>query len=316
VLLGLINRNDVAGLPVSVAFTFVAEPQRASIGIRPRYMTDDQYAAWQADNDDRIFLPEGPRFTAWPTAGRPCLEGLDELRSVHDRGRGSTPTGTARDTIWTAQSLAAAIVLLRFHQLVERYLADPGLPRPLPVFAYVETASWPMESGTVDYGTQATRLLRASTHRYDAAATAQVAARVRAERDAALLADTRQVVTALRELDLAWSLWPWWRHPAKRTRFRLLADTYVDAARSAVARAGASRVSHLSGELLCERFAQVKLGKDAGRALDRSAPVERTAMHKLAIAYARRFGGPRVRKALVHVPPPPEALLRTGDYGL
>ena len=205
---------------------------------------------------------------------------------------------------------------MRFHQLVERYAEDPGLPRPLRVFAYVETAVRPMETNTIDYGTQATRLLNASTGRYDPAATARVAARVRAEREAALLAETRQVIAAVREFDLALSLWPSRHNREERFRFSLLADTYLGQARAAVARAAPGEASHLAGEQLCERFARVQLGKDAARALDSSAPVERTGMHMLGIAYARKFGGPKVHEALAHVPPPPEELLRSGDYGL
>ena len=161
VLLGLVNRNNVAGLPISVAFTFDAEPHRIA-DHRPSYMTAEQFEVWKADVQQRTFVPAGARYRAYPSAGRPCLQGLEELRDVHNR-----PTvglsADLRDAVFTAQSLAAAIVLLRFHELVEQYVDDPGLPRPLSVFAHVETAEWPMETNTIDYGTEATRLLRAST---------------------------------------------------------------------------------------------------------------------------------------------------------
>jgi hypothetical protein len=140
VLLGLINRNNVAGLPLSVAFTFDAEPRDAQALFRPSYMTDAQFEAWQADFQDRIFLPKGARYKAYPSAGAPHLAGIEELRGVHDRRAVDLPSDR-RDAIYTAHSLAAAIVLLRFHQLVERYLDHPGLPRPLPVFVHVETAA-------------------------------------------------------------------------------------------------------------------------------------------------------------------------------
>jgi hypothetical protein len=315
VLLGLINRNNVAGLPLSVAFTFDAEPHDAQALFRPSYMTDAPFEAWQADFQDRIFLPEGARYKAYPSAGAPHLAGLEELRGVHDRRAVDLPSDR-RDAIYTAHSLAAAIVLLRFHQLVERYLDHPGLPRRLPVFVHVETAEWPMETNTIDYGTQATRRLKASADQYDPAATARVAARVRAERKAALLAETREVVTVLRELDVALSLWPWWRQREKRTRFCLFADTYVDSARAAVARAAPGEAAGLTGERLCERFAQVRLGHEAALALEYPPSLERPAVYKLAAAYARKFGGRRVREALAHVPLPPEKLLRTGDYDL
>jgi hypothetical protein len=314
VLLGLVNRNDVAGLPITVAFTFEAEPNQAQVDFRPGYMTDEQFEAWKADAQGRVFLPKGARYKAYPSAGAPHLEGLEELRAVHDRL--VDLTSDQRDAVRTAHSLAAAIVLLHFHQLVERYLAVPGLPRPLAVFAHVETAVWPMETNTIDYGTQATRRLRASADQYDPAATARIAARVRAERKAALLAETREVVTVLRELDVALALWPWWRNPEKRTHFCLLADTYVDSARAAVARAAPGKARGLTGERLCERFAQVRLGHDAALALQYPPSSERPAVYKLAVAYARKFGGARVREALAHVPPPSEQLLRTGDYDL
>ena len=316
VLLGLVNRNDVAGLPISVKFTFDAEPRQADVGNRPSYMTEDQFQAWKADSQGRIFVPTGPSFPAYRSAGKPCLEGLEELRSVHNRRPADFATEAGRDVVWTAQSLAAAIVLLRFHQLVERYAADPGLPRPLRVFAYVETAVRPMETNTIDYGTQATRLLTASTGRYDPTITARVAARVRAEREAALLAETRQVIAAVREFDLALSLWPSWQNREERFRFSLLTDTYLGQARAVVTRGAPDDASHLVSEALCERYAYMRLGKDAAQALDSSASIERTGMHRLGIAYARKFGGPKVSEALAHVPPPPEGLLRWGDYGL
>ena len=316
VLLGLVNRNDVAGLPIRVAFTFDAEPSDAQLNFRASYMTDEQFEAWKADSEGRIFLPKGARYQAYPSAGAPHVEGIEELRGVHDRR--VDLSSDRRDAVYTAHSLAAAIVLLRFHHLVERYLARPGLPLPLPAFAYVETATWPMETNTIDYGTQATRRLKASADQYDPLATARVAPRVRAEREAALLAETREVVTVLRELDVALSLWPWWRNPEERTRFRLFADTYVYFARVAVSRTAPGEDPGLTGERLCERYAQVRLGHNARLALDEYPPsLERTSgVYKLAIAYARKFGGPRVRDALAHVPTPPETLLRTGDYGL
>jgi hypothetical protein len=316
VLLGLINRNDVAGLPISVKFTFVAEPQRVNVGDRPTYMTEAQFEAWKADNQDRIFLPNSPSFPAYRSASRPYLQGLEELRRVHDRGPAEFSAETGRDAVLTARSIAAAIVLLRFHQLVERYAKDPGLPQPLRMFAYVDTAIRPMETNTIDYGTQATRLLTASTRHYDPPATARVADRVRAEREAALLAETRQLIAAVREFHLALSLWPSWQNREERFRFSLLADAYLGQARAAVARGLPNEVSHLVGEKLCERFAHIRLGKNAARALSSSEPIERTGMHRLGIAYARKFGGPKVNEALAHVPPPPEGLLRSGDYGL
>ena len=127
---------------------------------RPSYMTTEQFEVWKADVQQRKFVPAGARYRAYPTAGHPRLDGLEELRDVHKRSTVGLSAGQ-RDAVFTAQSLAAAIVLLRFHQVVEQYVDDPGLPRPLSVFAHVETAEWPMETNTIDYGTEATRLLRA-----------------------------------------------------------------------------------------------------------------------------------------------------------
>ena len=162
VLLGLVNRNDVPGLPITVAFTFDAEPERMGAD-RPSYMTTEQFEFWRADVQQRTFPPGGARYRAYPSAGRLSLQGLEELRDVHKRSTVGLKADQ-RDVVFTAQSLAAALVLLRFHQLVEKYVEDPGLPRPLSVFAHVETAEWPMETNTIDYGTEATRLLRASRY--------------------------------------------------------------------------------------------------------------------------------------------------------
>ena len=75
VLLGLINRNDVAGLPISVKFTFDAEPRRANVGNRPSYMTDDQFAGVEGRQP-------GPDFPAH----RPVISGLSQRRQALPRG--------------------------------------------------------------------------------------------------------------------------------------------------------------------------------------------------------------------------------------
>ena len=315
VLIGLINRNDVEGLPLTVAFVLDATPYVPDVDSRPSYMSDDQFEAWKAEVSERTFLPSAQRHSAYPSAGQPRIVGLDALRAVHARASANVHSRDEQYAVWSAQSIAAAIVLLRFHQLVERYVQDPGLPEPLPVFAHVETAVWPMETGTIDYGTQATRKLMAAADHYDPIVTERIAARVRAEREAAWLEETREVIAAIRELELAWSLWPWWRNREERFRFKLYVESYLGSAQAAVERAAPGRGTRLKGEQLCEAFARLRLGDRAGDALE-VPPADRPAMHKLSIAYARKFGGPKIDQALSHVPPPPEALLRTGDYGL
>lgn len=173
-----------------------------------------------------------------------------------------------------------------------------------------------METNTIDFGTQATRVLRARAARYDTAGARELAEKVLVEQRAALLAEVRGTVTAMRELDLAMSLWPRRINPEERRRFFLVADGCLGSARAAVAHATPGAAPDSTVEALCRRYAEVRLGRDAHLALEPARPGERTAMHCLSIAFARRFGGAEVTAALAHVPPPPEALLRTGEFGL
>lgn len=81
---------------------------------------------------------------AWRAQTKPPLEG-ETQEQMSER--------------WRRQTLAAGIILLRFHQLVERHTAQTDFPRPVTIVAHVAQVTWPMEQGIYEFGTQATRRL-------------------------------------------------------------------------------------------------------------------------------------------------------------
>lgn len=84
---------------------------------------------------------------AWRAQNKPPLEG-ETQEQMSER--------------WRRQTIAAGIVLLRFHQLVERHTAQTDFPRPVTVVAHVAQVTWPMEQGIHEYGTFATRRLKST----------------------------------------------------------------------------------------------------------------------------------------------------------
>jgi hypothetical protein len=269
-------------------------------------MSDAQFEEYRRDVEARTFLPAGRRYRADHALGGLRLTGLDDLFDIEHAHIADEATPPERDRHRWKQTLAAAAILLRFHQLVERYAADPGLPRPMPLFAHVATIGGPREQDEFDFGTTATRLLQARSDRFDHAGVRLIRERRAAERDEAYLSDTRRIICELREKQQALALWPLWVNPLRRMLFSGFVRHDRKAARQAMKRMHGVDVDAARGEALYRIIAHARHPGEPEKALQPIEPAAFTDLHKVSIAYARRFGG----KALVdrfagHPEPPP-----------
>lgn len=157
VILALVYRNDYADILITPSFALSAEMDRSFFERRSGLMSDDQHRQWLAANRDLATLPPNPHYRAYLKRKPTRLTGLERLRAVHDWTSEGEDWKRLSAALQTVRMLAAAIVLLRFCQAAEQYLADPGLPGGLPAFLTVDMASWPMETNTIDYCIHAVR---------------------------------------------------------------------------------------------------------------------------------------------------------------
>ena len=221
VFAGLVNHSGHDALFVQVAFGLDARPHRYE-PTKPSFMTDEQFAEHKREVADRIFLPRGrPYRNSFEQPGLP-ISGLDGLLLIEREGNPEIGDRPAWDRHSKRIAISAGAILLRFHQLLDRYAADPGLPRPLPLFVHVARVEWPMEVGIYEYGTDATRLLHPASGHFDHEEGAHILADRHRERAEAYCRETRQMIAELREREEAVRLWPWWLHPLARATFRRL----------------------------------------------------------------------------------------------
>ncbi len=157
VILALVYRNDYADIFITPTFALSAKMDRSILESRSGLMSDEQHRHWLAANQDQATLPPHPHYRAYSKSGRTRLTGLEQLRAVQCWTVEGEDWKSLSAAIQTARMLAAAIVLLRFCQAAEQYLAHPGLPGNLPAFLTVDMASWPMETNTIDYCIHAVR---------------------------------------------------------------------------------------------------------------------------------------------------------------
>ena len=96
-----------------------------------------------------------------------CVSGLELAWMAQMKRPCHDETQDQMSERWRRQTLAAAIILLRFHQLIERYAARPNFPRQVDIVAHVAHVDWPMEQGIYVYGTDATRHLQSNDPQMD-----------------------------------------------------------------------------------------------------------------------------------------------------
>ncbi len=163
VILALVYRNDYADMFILPSFALSAQMDRSAFEWRSSAMSDEQHRQWLASSADLAALPPNPHFRSYAKRERTRLTGLEQLRAVESW----TVADEDRARLWpalsTARMLAAGMVLPRFCQAAERYLADPGVPGALPTFLTVDMAEWPMETNTIDYCIYAVRRVEGST---------------------------------------------------------------------------------------------------------------------------------------------------------
>ena len=157
VILALVYRNDYADIFIRPSFALSAEMDRRPLE-RPAGLTsEEQHQQWLTSQRDLSTLPPQPHYEAYSTRDRMRLSGLQRLREVQCWTVESEDWKRLSAAIHTVRVLAAGIVLLRFCQTAERYLAAFGLPDKLPAFLTVDMATWPMETNTIDYCIYAVR---------------------------------------------------------------------------------------------------------------------------------------------------------------
>ena len=311
VFAGLVNHTGHEALFIEITFGIDAEPRQYAPETKPSFMTDEQFAEYERDVADRIFLPSGHRYRAsydWPGLAVAGLEPLVEIERAH-----SPPPGNreAWDRHSKRATIAAGAILLRFHETVERCSTRYGLPRSVPLFVHVARVEWPMEVGIYEFGTDATRILHPSSERFDHAEGARIVADRREERAEAYIDDTRRMIVELRELQEAVQLWPWWLRPLTRATFASYVRDVEELTRKSIRAMHGVDTRNAAGQRLYELIAVARHPDAADVAFEPIDPADRRDLQKIAINFARRFGGRHVRERFRDYPPVPPELLGT-----
>jgi hypothetical protein len=271
VFIGLVHDTDTNGPHARIAFGFDAEPARETV---------------TAGNGD---------------PGLP-IRGLERLDAIQREKRGDKADGDS-SRHRQKQVLAAAIILLRFHQLVDRYAAEQGLPRPMALFVHVEHLSWPRKA---EFGIEATRKLNVSAERFPHAGGAAILEERKSKRRAAYLKDTRRIITELREKDELLDLWPRWRGVLKRAKLSDFVRKELELTRGAIGGMCQVDLSRVKGEALYRAIAVARHPDDPEPALEPLEPDDRHALQLVVIAFAKKFGGERVEKRFADYTAAPE----------
>ena len=285
--IGLSNHTGVAMPEAEVTLGFLPRPAPA----------DGEAAATSRDEREHMVGYAIPRLR---------ISGLERAWEAQATRGDSDTTPEQGAAIWHRQTLAAAIILLRFHQLVARHAVSPGLPRPLEIVAKVASVTWPMEQGIYEYGTTATRLLHASTENFDHLAAEESARAFEHDLRADRLRDTRRAICELREKQEAVELWPWWKSPVKRHQFCEFVEGERALALEALSKVHGTDFHNATGEEVYRMIADARHPGLAEPALEALPADDRSDLHTLALGYARRFGGAAVRKRFAGYTLPPE----------
>lgn len=302
VFVGLINNSETPGPRAEISFGLGADYSVGATPLGLPGLSAAELERLELDLATRVVLPEGRRYTAGSGVQPLRITGLDDVDAIQripiscDQGERAWTRSRVRRT------LASAIILVRFHQLVERYATDPGLPHPMALFAHVVGVEWPMEAGIVEYGTQATRVLKAATDRFDHVGAAAIAEERKRQRAASFDLDTRRIIAEMRERQEALVLWPWWRDRRHRRIFARFVRDQRRLNDYAMRTVRGVRTAGLSGDALYRAISAGRNPGDAEAGLEPIAPEDRQELHYLAIAYARTFGGDAVRHRFMDYP--------------
>lgn len=102
------------------------------------------------------------------------LTGLEAIMVVQRR---RFPSGDMRSAAefrwWIDNILSGLLLIVRYHQAVDRYLISRGLPIAASLIVQMDHVAWPMEAGVEDFGPQIRRHIAQAEHEskpFDAAA--------------------------------------------------------------------------------------------------------------------------------------------------
>lgn len=303
VILGLRNDTGVKGLGVETRFALSDEARTWSVS--NDFFSDLKVRQLERLQATQARLPDSDLITMEGAALR--LVGLDDLYALEvDR---TQPWSERRACI---VDVAAAAILLRFHQAVERHSMADGLPTALPLYATVYQVSRPMESNDTNFGEVATRRLRPVVGDF-AARTAKLVAEAKQAREADFVHDTRRFISEMRERDAVLARWPVWHNPFKRQGFAEQVRTEQRLTRDALRSVHGIDVAHASGEALMRLLIEARHGEVTPKLLESLPAQDRSELHQINMAYAKKFGGRRVRAYLVAHPDHPPVLDEIGS---
>jgi hypothetical protein len=150
----LVHRNDPdSDMTILIKFALDSESEPPDYSWPPKLKTEEQKAEWLKHVNAMGRLPERPHFHSDTSQGKVRLLGLDELLPVYNRRpfKGEPWNQQTFDTIDGSNTLASALVALRFCQAAERALTSVKIDPPLSTYLTVDSAARPMETSTVDY---------------------------------------------------------------------------------------------------------------------------------------------------------------------
>jgi hypothetical protein len=304
VLVGLRNHSGVDSPRIQIGFTLDGTPEDVT---RFLLKPEDQYQRerWIRERATQVTLPGEPHHHSPQFLPGLALTGLDDMFALENAYLQATSLDEER---WCRLRLPAAVILLRFHQTVERYSVDPGLPSAMQLFAYVEHVDWPMETNTYEFSTRATRLLSACGNRFDHATTKRVLESRRAAEAEQFRNETIRRVCELRELREALQLWPVWLRPFSRSFFADHVALTFKLTRDALQRMHGIDASYASDDELYRLYATARHPGEIVDLMTPLRPNDRSELHQMKIAFAKRFGGRKVRARFLEHPDRPAIL--------
>lgn len=302
VILGLRNDTGVKELRVEILFSLSDEarpwlPRRSDLNARDVQRLERMLATQASVPDtDLVTMDVAPL----------RLLGLDDLYALEV----NRPVSCEQRKC--IQDLAAAAILLRFHQAVERHAMNDGLPNGLPLYATVKQVSRPMEVNALNFGVVAKRRLLPVVGDF-VARTVELVAEARQAREAEFVRDTRRLISQMRERDAVLAHWPVWHNPFKRLGFAEQVRIEQRLTRDALRRMHGIDAAHASGEALIRLLIEARHGEVTPELLADLPAQDRSELHQINMAYAKKFGGRRVRAYLSAHPDRPAILDEIGD---
>ncbi|UUR08124.1 hypothetical protein [Sphingomonas glaciei] len=295
VILGLRNDTGVTNLRVETLFS-LSDQARLWHPLTD-FLSDFQIKRQERELATQARVPDTDLVTMDVAPLR--LLGLDDLYAVEV----NQPVSWSEQRECT-QGLAAAAILLRFHQAVERHAMTDGLPHGLPLYATVRPVSRPMEVNALNFGEVATRRLSPVVGNFEAR-TADLVAEAKQAREAEFVHDTRRLISQMREREAVLARWPVWHNPFKRHGFAEQVQREQRLTRDALQHMHGIETGNANGETLIRLLVEARHGKVTPELLADLPAQDRSELHQISMAYAKMFGGRRVRAHLMAHPDRP-----------